>query len=173
MEALAAAGLPPGPPPPVLVGGYFGTWLDPGQTAAALVDAESMKAFGASPGCGVVWALPEGVCGLAESARVTRWYADQSAGQCGPCANGLPAMADAFEALVAGQRGWEALAALRRWSQMVTGRGACRHPDGAARFVASALRTFAAEADLHARAGPCLASRYPGVLPVASGGGWR
>ena len=53
-----------------------------------------MRAIGASPGCGVVWALPDGVCGLAESARVLRWYADQGAGQCGPCLNGLPAIAD-------------------------------------------------------------------------------
>jgi NADH:ubiquinone oxidoreductase subunit F (NADH-binding) len=172
-EALDAAGLAAGPPPPVLVGGYFGTWLDPDQVGVAALDVDSMRGTGANPGCGVVWALPEGACGLAESARVARWYADQNAGQCGPCINGLPAIADALAAIVAGSRPVEAATALRRWLQMVTGRGACRHPDGASRFVASAMRVFAGEIDLHARRGPCPASRRPGVLPTPKGDGWR
>ena len=172
-DALDTAGLAAGPFPPVLIGGYFGTWLDPRQVAAARLDLASMRAIGASPGCGVVWALPNGVCGLAESARVLRWYADQSAGQCGPCVNGLPAIADAFGALVTGQRSAEAAAYLRRLLPMVTGRGACRHPDGSVRFATSALRTFAGEVDLHVRNGPCPASRQPAVLPTPRGGGWR
>jgi len=172
-DALDAAGLAPGPAPPVLVGGYFGGWLDLDEVAQAYLDNDSMRAMGASPGCGVVWALPEGVCGLTESARVARWYADQSAGQCGPCVNGLPAMADALGALAGGSRPVEAAANLRRWSEMVTGRGACRHPDGAARFVASAVRVFADEIDRHALRGPCAASRRPGLLPTPRGGRWR
>jgi len=172
-QALRAARLVAGSPPPVLVGGYFGTWLDSDQVAGAHLDVDAMRAIGASPGCGVVWPLPEGVCGLAESARVMRWYADQSAGQCGPCVNGLPAVADAFAALVAGSRPAHAASALRRWLHMVTGRGACRHPDGAARFAASALRVFAGEVELHARRWPCPGSGHPAVLPTPPGGGWR
>lgn len=172
-DALGAAGLAAGPPPPVLVGGYFGTWLESAQVAVANLDVDSMRGIGASPGCGVVWALPEGVCGLAESASVIRWYADQSAGQCGPCVNGLPTIADAFAVLVAGSRPERAAASLERWLGMVTGRGACRHPDGAARFVASSLRAFAGEVDRHARSGPCPASRHPALLPTPGGGGWR
>jgi len=171
--ALDATGLAPGPAPAVLVGGYFGTWLDPEQVESAELDVDSMRADGASPGCGVVWALPDGACGLAESARVARWYAGQSAGQCGPCVNGLPAIADAMAALVNGNQAGDAVAHLRRWSGMVTGRGACRHPDGAARLVASALRVFAREVDLHARRGPCGPSQRPGVLPTPRGGSWR
>jgi NADH:ubiquinone oxidoreductase subunit F (NADH-binding) len=173
-HALNDAGLAPGAFPPVLVGGYFGTWLDPRQVAVARLDTTSMRSIGASPGCGVVWALPDGVCGLAESARVIRWYADQNAGQCGPCVNGLPAIADAFAAVVAGGRtAPAAVTHLQHLLPMVTGRGACRHPDGAVRFAASTLNAFAAEVDLHARNGPCPASRQPAVLPAPRGGGWR
>ena len=40
---------------------------------------------------------------------------------------------------------------LRRWTAEVRGRGACHHPDGAARLVESALSVFGAELDLHRR----------------------
>jgi NADH:ubiquinone oxidoreductase subunit F (NADH-binding) len=171
-DALAAAGLPRAPAA-VLVGGYFGTWLDSARAAFARLDVDSMRALGAGPGSGVIWALPPEGCGLAESARVVRWYADQSAGQCGPCFNGLPAMARAFQALVAGTHAAETAAALQRWTHMVTGRGACRHPDGAAHFVASALKVFAPEIDSHLRYGPCPASHRAGLLPMPKGDGWR
>ena len=48
---------------------------------------------------------------------------------------------------------------------MVTGRGACHHPDGTVRFVASALTVFSAELDAHAR-GQCTASRFDPFLPL-------
>jgi hypothetical protein len=36
-----------------------------------------------------------------------------------------------------------------RWSGEIRGRGACQHPDGATRFVASALSVFAEEIEWH------------------------
>ena len=59
-----------------------------------------------------------------------------------------------------------ATAELERWSDSLAGRGACRYPDGATRFVASALRVFADEFDDHARHGPCADCSAPPVLPV-------
>jgi NADH:ubiquinone oxidoreductase subunit F (NADH-binding) len=40
---------------------------------------------------------------------------------------------------------------LERWGTLVSGRGACSHPDGAVRMIRSALGTFSAELALHAR----------------------
>jgi NADH:ubiquinone oxidoreductase subunit F (NADH-binding) len=99
------------------------------------------------------------------------YLAEQSAGQCGPCSNGLPAIAATLARLVEGSAGPDAFADLRRWQQIVPGRGACRLPDGAVRFAASALSVFAAEFADHERYGRCAACAAPGLLPTARGDG--
>ena len=81
----------------VLVGGYFGTWLTPRQAAMVTLSAADLKAMGAGLGCGAIAALHSDTCPLAELARVTRWFASQSAGQCGVCVHGLPAIAGGVE----------------------------------------------------------------------------
>jgi hypothetical protein len=52
-----------------------------------------------------------------------------------------------------------------RWCGLVAGRGACHHPDGSVRLVASALQVFADEQLLH-RAGRCSATDARAFLPV-------
>ena len=76
----------------VLVGGYHGAWL-PAATGPAGTEQRGAAAAGASAGAGVLAALPAGSCGLAETPRVARYLALESAGQCGPCLNGLPRIA--------------------------------------------------------------------------------
>ncbi|MEU2286415.1 NADH-ubiquinone oxidoreductase-F iron-sulfur binding region domain-containing protein [Streptomyces sp. NPDC013178] len=142
----------------VLVGGYHGTWIPAREAARLAVDASYL-------GAGVLAALPVGRCGLAETARVLRHLALQSAGQCGPCLNGLPRIAGAFRTLAAPGPQGTVRHDLARWSGLVEGRGACHHPDGTVRLVRSALTTFAAEADAHAR-GLCTATDHTPLLPV-------
>jgi NADH:ubiquinone oxidoreductase subunit F (NADH-binding) len=158
----------------VLVGGYFGTWLPREALETVRLSNASLQTYGASFGCGVVAALPQDHCGLVESARVARWLASQSAGQCGPCVNGLDAIARALEVLVRGDKKGDALRHLDRWLTMVKGRGACKLPDGTARFVASSLEVFAHEIDLHGRKGRCSAPRQSRPLfPLPNPQGWR
>jgi NADH:ubiquinone oxidoreductase subunit F (NADH-binding) len=147
----------------LLIGGYFGTWAEPAVALPRPFSTAGLAPIGASPGAGMVAALPSTACGLAETARVTRYLADSSAGQCGPCVFGLDAIAGQLERLAAGNA--SDLARVRRWLGDVTGRGACRHPDGTALMVASALRVFGAEVRLHAR-GWCSALDAAGLLPV-------
>jgi NADH:ubiquinone oxidoreductase subunit F (NADH-binding) len=159
----------------VLVGGYFGTWLTPRQAAMVTLSADELKAMGAGLGCGAIAALTGASCPLAELARVTRWLASQSAGQCGACANGLPAIAGAVEHMAKGSdRDGSAEAAARRWLDMVAGRGACKLPDGAVRFVTSGFIVFAEHIAEHDTRGPCAAFDAPAALPVPQPqGSWR
>jgi len=168
---LSAAGA--GPAAGVLVGGYFGTWLTPGQLAGTALSRASLGRLGASPGCGVVAVVPASGCPLAETARVADWLAGQSAGQCGPCANGLPAIAGALRELVDGDPSGLAAARVHRWSAMVRGRGACKLPDGAVGLVLSALDAFGPHLEEHRVHGPCPGTAQAPVLPVPARRGWR
>jgi NADH:ubiquinone oxidoreductase subunit F (NADH-binding) len=180
-------------PRAVLVGGYSGAWIDGSQLRELALSDRDLSALGASLGAGVVLVLSEEACPVAELARLTRWLASQSARQCGPCLFGLDAIASIFEQLTGGvvgrpgvgnRRGagrgeslhdrhiaqgrGERDAAGRRLHSLaglVRGRGACSHPDGVARLVASALDVFERELADHASHGPCAACARPSELP--------
>jgi NADH:ubiquinone oxidoreductase subunit F (NADH-binding) len=160
---LDLAGGPAQPPGALLIGGYFGTWVAAGDVLDLPFSATGLSPLGARPGAGIVGVLPSGACGLAETARLTRYLADSSAGQCGPCVFGLDAIARQLERAAAGGSG--ELTRVRGWLRDVTGRGACHHPDGTALMVGSALRVFRGEIGLHSR-GRCSATSSAGVLPV-------
>ena len=157
----------------VLVGGYFGAWMPAATAAGVRLGVEELKQMGGGLGAGILVAMPrDGTCPLAEVARATRWLAAQNAGQCGACVNGLDAIAGAVEALYAGDREGRAEKLLHRWLSMMEGRGACKHPDGVARFVGSSLRVFQTEIARHRHFGPC-EMRGAEVLPTPKTGGWR
>ena len=161
-DLLAWAGGTGAPLSALLVGGYFGSWLPVDEVAGGVRLLESdLRTRGAALGARTFVALPEATCGVLETARVARYLAAESAGQCGPCVHGLAAVAGALDGL-ARCRGDSAR--LARQLAQITGRGACAHPDGAVRFVESARRTFAREFELHAR-GRCSGGGRP-VLPV-------
>jgi NADH:ubiquinone oxidoreductase subunit F (NADH-binding) len=164
-ELLAWAGGPSEPLAAFLIGGYAGAWVAAEDARSlALLDSD-LRTVGASLGARAIFALPESVCGIVETARVTRYLAGESAGQCGPCVHGLRAIAGALEQLASGTADRRSRdPRLDRWLNLVKGRGACRHPDGAARLVESALRVFAAESERHGR-GSCSGTAGP-LLPV-------
>ena len=145
-----------------VVGGYFGGWLDAGTALPLpLLDA-ALAPHGVGLGARAIVAVPADACGLVETARVARFLADESSGQCGPCLYGLDAVAEDLARLARRERGGGRDLRLRL--EQIRGRGACRHPDGAVRFVSSAFRVFADEVDLHLR-GRCSGGNRA-VLPL-------
>lgn len=150
----------------VLVGGYAGSWIDPDLLDRVAVAPRDLAALGGIVGAGVIAILPHDACGLSETASVMRWFAGQTAGQCGPCVYGLEAIAGAAEQLASGHGGEATLGRLGRWTDDVWGRGACGLPDGAIRMLRSALQVFGEDLPRHARGRPCAGSRSPRILPV-------
>jgi NADH:ubiquinone oxidoreductase subunit F (NADH-binding) len=150
-DLLAAAGGCTEPLQALLVGGYFGTWVESARALRLRLAREELRSVGCSLGSGVLIALGESSCGLHESARVIDYLAAQSAGQCGPCVHGLRAIADSFGALADGIAHDSERDRMLRWAREIRGRGACHHPDGAARFVESAVRVFGGELNAHSR----------------------
>lgn len=151
-------------PHALLVGGYFGTWVRAHDVLDLPLTNVALRPLGARLGARTIAVLPLDACGVAESARVLRYLANESAGQCGPCVFGIPAMADAFERLDVDR--------LRRLAPLVAERGACAHPTGATRFAASAAGVFADEIERH-RAGGCSGAAHPPMLPLGASRDWR
>jgi NADH:ubiquinone oxidoreductase subunit F (NADH-binding) len=151
----------------LLVGGYFGTWLDAAVGLDLPLSDAALRPHGAALGARTLAVLPRDTCGLAETARIALYLAGESAGQCGPCVFGLPAVAQALESIAAGAPdAARSLKRLPRLSAQIAGRGACRHPDGALRLVDSTLRVFADEIRLHL-VGRCPASHGEPLLPTS------
>lgn len=149
-----------------LVGGYAGSWIPAEVGGTVRLSRDELAGDGAPLGAGIVFALPMSACPVSEVADVARWLSTQSAGQCGPCIHGLDAIATALAQVREGAGVQGTLDRIRRWASLASGRGACAHPDGAARFITSATDVFAAELAEHASRGMCAACFGRHLLPV-------
>jgi NADH:ubiquinone oxidoreductase subunit F (NADH-binding) len=147
-----------------LVGGFHGSWATWQTLASAKVSHTGLRALGTPLGAGVVISLGDRECPVRLSADVATFLAGQSARRCGPCLNGLPALAEVLRSLASGHSGPYATARIRELDRLVTGRGACAHPDGTARMARSLLAVFPGEVTAHSR-GEC---RFAAARPVAS-----
>lgn len=156
---VAATGQTPSGSAGVLLGGFGGMWARWDDIADLQIDERSFRAAGLSLGAGIVAPLWGEACGIAETAAILDYLAGASAGQCGPCLFGLPALAASVAKLRvgAGRRG--ELRRLPGHVAAVDGRGACHHPDGAARLVRSAVDTFRDDVSAHSSGHPCRQAR--------------
>jgi NADH:ubiquinone oxidoreductase subunit F (NADH-binding) len=143
---------------PVLVGGYHGTWLPAEEVARRRVSRADLALVGATLGAGVVLPLDPASCPVEITARIVEYLAGHSAGRCGPCKNGLPALAEFLDMLARGSDR-STSTRIKQLTTVVTGRGACAHPDGTVRLVRSLFRAFPHEVATHERARCGLMSR--------------
>jgi NADH:ubiquinone oxidoreductase subunit F (NADH-binding) len=140
----------------LIVGGYYGSFV----TYDAKLAETPIGQLGArdlSCGAGLLVAFPPDACVVNEADRVISYLGGQSAGQCGPCMFGLPAIANEFHQLAIGQGG--DLDKIWRWTEQIKGRGACTMPDGYSMLVRSVIRSRMAELKAHAHRG-CRAKDY-------------
>jgi NADH:ubiquinone oxidoreductase subunit F (NADH-binding) len=165
-DLLSRAGGPTERPQAVLVGGYFGTWLPFDVARRARLSGPDLRSVHAAMGAGILVVLPESSCGLAETARVVKYLANQGAGQCGPCIFGLPALAAALAALARRGGSGDGVDQIASLIPLIEGRGACRHPDGATQLAASALTAFRDDVHVHDVDGPCSGVGGSSLLPI-------
>ena len=146
----------------LLVGGCGGSFVPAGAITELTLDDESLHRAGAALGPGVIVAMPQSSCGVAETVALAEYLARASARQCGPCQFGLPAIAKSLRIITSGTADARERKRMEGWLQDVHGRGACRHPDAAIRVIRSALAVFSQEFAEHAHHGPCHACDQPG-----------
>jgi NADH:ubiquinone oxidoreductase subunit F (NADH-binding) len=163
---VEAAGGATGTAQGVLLGGYAGTWIGGEYLRGVALSDEHLAVHGASFGTGVVALLSADACPVAETVRLADWLAGQSSRQCGPCVNGLDALAGTLEELCSGTDVGTATRRVQQLASLTARRGACGHPDGAVRMILSALQAFASEFADHARHGPCEACARGPELPL-------
>ncbi|MDG4668488.1 NADH-ubiquinone oxidoreductase-F iron-sulfur binding region domain-containing protein [Mycobacterium sp. 236(2023)] len=139
-DLLALHGIPSQIVRGAVMGGYFAGLLDQ-RILETSMDHESLRAQGSGLGCGAVSVITD-ECPVAVGASVLAYYDRENADQCGSCFNGTAAMAAAAEALRDGSADAEDVARLRRWSEVLRGRGACATLDAACNIAASLLTMF-------------------------------
>ena len=162
---LDLAGGPAAPVRAVLVGGLSGVWLPLPAALNVPWTTAGLHRAGLAGGVAALTVLPRRACGITEAARALRHLAAETAGQCGPCMFGLPAIASDMAALADGSLGRAGLARLLQRLTEIPGRGACAHPDGAVRHARSALKVFADDATRHATGAPCAWVGLPTWIP--------
>jgi NADH:ubiquinone oxidoreductase subunit F (NADH-binding) len=172
---IHAAGGTVTPPAGALLGGYFGTWLPPSWLQGLPLDVDVLRTkYRAALGCGVLAVLPDGGCAVLEASRIFSYLAAETAGQCGPCVNGLGDIAGRMERIAESNGGAGDLEQVRRWIEMVRGRGACHHPDGAVGMLSSALTVFADHVQMHVYRQRCYGAKVAGFpQPPPAGQRWR
>src|SRR5438309_8219779 len=72
-EAVLRTGGATEAPRAILIGGYFGHWVEPEQAWDLALEAESMRRHGLGLGCGVVGLLPVSRCPVRETASILRY----------------------------------------------------------------------------------------------------
>ena len=126
------------------VGGLGGIVLAADEARYVTWDTPSMKAFGGSIGPGIITVWNPNDHPVETVTRMLTYAAGESAGQCGPCMFGLPALVDQWRSYITVPTA-AAQARLNERLALVDGRGACAHPSGVVRFTRSAIRALEPE----------------------------
>ena len=137
-----------------VVGGRAVKAVIPGGSSAPVLAAneidvsleyDALKAAGTMAGSGGVIVFDESTCMVRALARIARFYAEESCGQCTPCREGVPWMEGVLEKIEHGQGIAADLAKLEQMAGNIMGMTICALGDAAAMPVQSFLKKFKGE----------------------------
>lgn len=126
------------------VGGLGGILLTAAEARSAVWDTPTMKRYGGGLGPGIITVWDPRQAAAHTAGAMIAYGAGESAGQCGPCMFGLPALSADWNAF-AMHPSPDSHQRLQNRLTLFERRGACAHPDGVSRFATSALRVLGPE----------------------------
>ena len=148
-DILALAGGLPEDARHVGVGGRGGVLLTAQDARTTIWTGGGMKRHGGSLGPGIFTVWDPSECPVETAIQLLSYGAGESAGQCGPCMFGLPALAGDWAAY-GRTPSTDRYQRLQVRLDLLQRRGACAHPDGVSRVARSALATLRPEVAAHA-----------------------
>ncbi len=113
------------------------------------LDFESLKAAGSGLGCAAVTVLGDGTCAVATTMKFSRFFMNESCGQCPPCQMGTANMAILLQKIEDGHGKIEDLVAIENICSLSKGQGYCQLLSGAVFVVEGAIRHFRKEFEAH------------------------
>ncbi|MDR3607461.1 MAG: NADH-quinone oxidoreductase subunit NuoF [Oligoflexia bacterium] len=120
-----------------------------------VLDIEPLMKIGSMLGsCGIM-VVSEDTCVVQLLARITKFYAHESCGQCTPCREGCKWMEDVIERIEHGHGREQDLALLLDIADNINGKTLCALGDAAAGPVMSFVKKFRADFEAHIRGGKC------------------
>lgn len=149
-DLVALAGGRPQDVPYAIVGGLGGVLVRGEDLLRLRWDEGDLATVGARLGPGVLAVLGPDRCPVDVVTGMLDHAAGESAGQCGPCMFGMPALAQTWRRSLDDPR---VVPELLDRTRLLVGRGACRFPDGTAAFAASAVHVLADHLQAHRTAG--------------------
>ena len=120
------------------------------------MDFDSIQKAGSGLGSGAVIVMDETVCIVKMLARLSRFYQDESCGQCTPCREGTGWLYRLVSDIEAGRGKMEDIETLRRAAKSIEGRTICAFGEAAAWPVGGCLKHFYDEFVYHVEHGCCM-----------------
>lgn len=120
------------------------------------MDFDSIQKAGSGLGSGAVIVLDETVCIVKLLLRISKFYMDESCGQCTPCREGTGWLYRLVNDIEHGRGTLEDLETLRRAAKNIEGRTICAFGEAAAWPVGGCLKYFYDEFVYHVEHGKCI-----------------
>ncbi len=138
----------------VIPGGSSTPVLLPDEIDVAM-DFDSLAKAGSMLGSGAVIVMDDSACMVRVAARLARFYAHESCGQCTPCREGVPWLAKILERMEAGQGQADEIDLLLELCDNIQGNTICPLGDACAMPVRAMVKKFRAEFEQHVRNKRC------------------
>jgi NADH:ubiquinone oxidoreductase subunit F (NADH-binding) len=150
----------------VVVGGLGGILMRMSDARAISWTTADLARYGGSLGPGIIEVLDPTRCPLEVVTAFLDHAAGETSGQCGPCMFGVPSLAASWRRLVQHPHQGTFRDA-RVAAGLLPDRGACRFPDGVARFAGTALTVLETHLAVHASGHcPSTGARSDHVVPA-------